>query len=533
MRERENRMGRTTEGQNRIKEELTGRFKSNLSGFLSVCLVGFLVLLQIAIIIILPFLLQNITVYFYVVLEIFSIVLILSLVNDNRSPSYKISWICIALALPISGHIMYLLWGGRDSTKRLDDNIKQIMRHGQLFLKHNRELEETFYKEKPLEARISKYMTSQDFPLYANNKVEYYPMGEDAFEVIFEELKKAEKFILINFFIVAEGAIWDKIHEILLEKIKHGVEVKFMFDDFGAMIRTDKHFCRNLEKEGFEVQIFNPIHKYTDKLYMNYRSHQKIIVIDGNIGFTGGFNIADEYANLINRFGVWKDNGIRVEGDAVWGMTVIFLQMWEVCDGRTEINYEKYRPTEKFDSNKVYCHVISDGPACNQTNPIENIYQQMIHYSERFLYITTPYLIIEDDMKHALITAVQSGVDVRIITPYIPDKKHVKLLTNYNYGYLLKHGVRIYEYKPGFIHAKTILNEKNAIVGTINMDYRSFYLHYENGVWISDLDTIHIIEQDFVKTLEECIEISYHEWLQRPVFMKIKQAFLNMFSTLM
>lgn len=533
MKDRDNKYSNSPERHSRIREELTGRFKSNLSGFLSVCLVGFLVLLQVAIIIVLPFILRNLTVYFYFVLEIFSITLILNLVNDNRSPSYKISWICIALALPISGHIMYLLWGNRDSTKKLDDNIKQIMKHGSLFLEHNRELEFEFYEKKPLEARLSKYMSSHNFPLYANNQISYYSMGEDAFEVIFEELEKAERFILIEFFIVAEGAIWDKLHEILLRKIKQGVEVKFLYDDFGAKIRTEKHFKRKLEQEGFEVQVFNPIHKYTDKLYMNYRSHQKIVVIDGNIGFTGGFNIADEYANLINRFGVWKDNGIRVEGDAVWGMTVTFLQMWEVCEGKTEISYEGYRPTKAFPKSSVYCHVLSDGPVYNPGNPIETVYEQMINYSEQYLYITTPYLIIEDDMKHALVTAVQSGVDVRIITPFIPDKKHVKLLTNYNYGYLLKHGVKIYEYEPGFIHAKTIINEKSAIVGTINMDYRSFYLHYENGVWISDKEAIQVIKQDILETFKVCKEVTYEEWMERPLVMKIQQAFLNMFSTLM
>lgn len=533
MREKEKVEMRFTEHQNHIKEELTGRIKNNLSGFLSVCLVGLLVLFQIGIIILLPFILRNFTVYFYFILEIFSIGLILSLVNDNRSPSYKISWICIALALPISGHIMYLIWGGQDSTKRLDDNIRQIMKHGALFLEHNQTLEEEFYREKPKEVRLSKFMSTNNFPLYANNEITYYPMGEDAFEVIFKELEKAQKFILINFFIVAEGAIWDKLHEILVKKVKQGIEVKFMYDDFGAMIRTDKHFRRRLEQEGIEVQIFNPIHKYTDKLYMNYRSHQKIIVIDGNVGFTGGFNIADEYANLIERFGVWKDNGIRLEGDAVWGLTVTFFQMWEVCAGKVEVVYERYRPTKEFPENEVYCHVISDGPACNSENAIENIYQQMIQYSEEYLYITTPYLIIEDDMKRALVTAVQSGVDVRIITPYIPDKKNVKLLTDYNYGYLLKYGVRIFEYKPGFIHAKTILNEKSAIVGTINMDYRSFYLHYENGVWISDKDTVSTIRQDVEATLAQCEEIFYEDWLRRPLKKKLAQAILNIFSTLM
>lgn len=521
------------EHQSKIKEELTGRIKNSLSGFLSVCLVGLLALLQILFIIILPFVFSTFSMYFYVILEISSIILILVLVNDTRSPSYKISWICIALAFPISGHIMFLLWGGQNSKKKLDTNIQRIMSHGQSFLNHDTSLEKKFYEEHPKETRISKYMSGQGFPLYSNNEIEYYPMGEDAFEVIFKELENAKNFILIDFFIVAEGAIWDKLHEILLKKVKEGVEVKFLYDDFGAMIRTSKYFRKNLEDEGIEVRIFNPIHRYTDKLYANYRSHQKIIVVDGNVGFTGGFNIADEYANLIDRFGVWKDNGIRIEGDAVWGMTVTFLQMWEVCSEHTEIDFNRYRPTKQFKPSEVYCHVLSDGPAFNQKNPIENIYRQIIEFSNEFLYITTPYLIIEDDMQQALIRAVQSGVDVRIITPFIPDKKNVKLLTNYNYGYLLKHGVRIYEYLPGFIHAKTIINESNGVIGTINMDYRSFYLHYENGIWMYDPKIINTIREDFENTLSQCVEVSYEEWKNRPLGMKMKQAFLNMFSTLM
>ena len=517
----------------KIKEELTGRIKNSLSGFLRVVLVGLLVLFQFAIIIILPFVLQNFTIYFYLILELFSIVLILSLVNDNRSPSYKISWICIALVLPISGHIMYVLWGKADSKKKIENKIIKIMRHGLEYVGHDEALLKEYEEKYPTKYRMTKYLTSEGFPLYKNNKVDYYPMGEDVFPVIFDEMEKAEHFILIDFFIVAEGGIWDKMHEILLRKIKQGVNVKFMYDDFGATIRTNKHFKRDLEAEGFEVCIFNPIHKYTEKLYMNYRSHQKILVVDGNIGFTGGFNLADEYANIVNRFGVWKDNAIRLEGEAVWGLTITFLQMWEVCLGTTDLDFDRYRPDRIFPPSDVYCQVISDGPANNPNNPIENIYKQMIQYSNEYLYITTPYLIIEADMQDALISAVKSGVDVRIITPYIPDKKNVKLLTNYNYGYLLRNGIRIFEYTPGFIHAKTIINEECGIVGTINMDYRSFYLHYENGVMMSDGRIISTIKDDLIKTMSQSHEVTYLEWKNRPWTMKFSQMFLNMFSTLM
>jgi cardiolipin synthase len=380
---------------------------------------------------------------------------------------------------------------------------------------------------------MTKYLEYNSFPLYKNNKIDYYPMGEDAFAAIFKEIDQAEHFILMNFFIVGEGALWKQMHELLLKKIEKGVRVLFLYDDFGGMLRTPPNFKRSLENEGFEVRVFNPIYKYTDKLYMNYRSHQKIIVIDGNIGFTGGMNLADEYVNLVHRYGIWKDNAVRVEGEAVWGLTVTFLQMWEVSGTGKPMDYNPYRPTKQFDENEVYCQVVSDGPANNPRNPVENIYKQMIYYAKKVLYITTPYLIIEDDMRDALVTAAISGIDVRIITPFIPDKRNVKILTNYNYGRLLEAGVRIFEYSPGFIHAKTIITEDTGIVGTINMDYRSFHLHYECGVWICSKDVISNIRNDLIKTMEQCHEVTYEEWKSRPFHIKLYQKVLNLFQTLM
>lgn len=516
-----------------LKEEMIGTVKSYLSGFFKVVLVGLLVLLQFIIIGLAPFVLRNLTVYFYVILEFLSIILILSLVNDNRSPSYKMAWVSIAMLLPIAGHIMYMLWGKPGSMKKIEGQIITRMKHGLKYLEQDPQVMEAFEQEYPDKRRMVRYMSNCRFPLYQNNEIWYYPMGEDIFQVIFQDLEKAEKSILISFFIVAEGAIWNRLHEILKRKIASGVEVKFLYDDFGAALRTEKNFKQNLEAEGFEVRVFNPIHRYTEKLYMNYRSHQKIMVIDGNIGYTGGFNLADEYANIVERFGVWKDNGIRMKGDGVWGLTVTFLQMWDVCGQKEYSDYTRYRPTEKFPPSKVYVQVISDGPANNPDNPIESVYQQMIQSSQKFVYITTPYLIIEDHMKEALIEAVKSGVDVRIITPNIPDKKNVKILTNYNYGQLLKNGVRIFEYTPGFIHAKTIINEDCGIVGTINMDYRSFYLHYENGVWLADRKMIAEIKEDLVETMRISHEYTYEEWKNRPFWWKVYQPVLNLFSTLM
>ncbi len=516
-----------------IGKKVKGRIQSSLSGFLRAFVVGLLVIFQFIFIIILPFAFAQYTVYFYVILVVLSLIIIIMLVNDSRSPSYIISWICIVLALPLSGHIMFALWGKADSKRKIEQKILLRLNHGATFYSYNKDVAKQFKEKYPNKARMSRYMETEKFPLFKNNKMQYFNTAEDAFEDIFDGLSKAKRFILFNFFIVGEGAIWDHMHDILLDRIKNGVKVMFMYDDFGAMLRTPKGFKRRLESEGFEVRVFNPVHKYTEKLYMNYRSHQKIVVIDGNIGYTGGFNIADEYANLIDRFGKWKDNGIKVIGDAVWGLTVTFLQMWEVCSMTNPIDYNPYRPDQEFEENDAFCHVISDGPANNPNNPIENVYMQMIQQATDYVYIATPYLVIENYMKQALITAAKSGIDVRIITPFIPDKKNVKCLTNYNYGALLREGVRIYEYTPGFIHSKMIMNEDCGIVGTINMDYRSFYLHYECGLWMADAATIQSMRDDFDSTFKECHEFTYEEWKNRPLSLKLYQSVLNMFSTLM
>ncbi|MDO5293493.1 MAG: cardiolipin synthase [bacterium] len=526
-------MKNTTRFTNPIREHVKGRVQSHFSGFLRAFVVGVLVLFQFGFIIALPFLFSQYTIYLYLALIILSVCLIFSIVNDQRSMSYKMAWVYIVLLLPISGHIMYALWGKANAKSKIDNMLLTKLRHGFTFAVQEEEVLKQYRLEYPTKYRMANYMREEGFPLFKNNQVTYFPMGEDAFNDIFIELENAKNFIMIDFFIVAEGAIWDHLHAILLDRIKAGVKVMFMYDDFGAMFRTNKEFEHQLIEEGFEVRIFNPVHKYLNKLYMNYRSHQKIVVIDGNIGYTGGFNIADEYANLVTRFGVWKDNGVKVVGDAVWGLTVTFLQMWEICTDGELIDYSPYKPTMKFEENQVYCQVISDGPANNPNNPIENIYMQMIQYATEYVYITTPYLIIEDDMREALILAAKSGIDVRIICPGIPDKKNVKCLTNFNYGALLRGGVKIYEYTPGFIHAKTIINESTGIVGTINMDYRSFYLHYENGIWMSNREVIEVIRKDFVKTLEECHEFTYDEWRNRPWVLKAYQNVISLFSTLM
>jgi cardiolipin synthase len=515
-------------------KELQGRIQNNFSGFLRVVMTALLVLAQVLFVVFLSFQVRNnATTVWYYLLQVASMAAIVALINKNQSPSYRMAWLSVITLLPLTGYFLYFLWGRPTKKKRqLDTHILRSISYGRKFLVQDDSMWMDYVDDNPITGRMVKNMISDGFLFTEGNEVEFFPMGEDAFESIFQELEKAQDFILIDFFIVAEGAIWDKLHQILTEKIKQGVEVKFLYDDFGAAIRTGKNFKQILEQEGFEVRVFNPIMKYASELYMNFRSHQKIMVIDGKVGYTGGFNIADEYANLVERFGVWKDTGVKVQGDSVWGLTVVFLQMWEASGSDKEhIDYLKYKVAQDVKGD-TWCQVISDGPANNPKNFIESLYNQMIAYSDEYLYITTPYLVLEDSMKLSLMEAVRRGVDVRIVTPYIPDKKYAKILTNYNYGTLLRAGVRIYEYMPGFIHAKQILTEDAAIVGTINMDYRSFYLHYENGVWMSGESIQKAIYDDFQETFSCSKEITYGEWLNRPLRWKVIQPILNLFSTL-
>lgn len=520
-----------TRQKGRLKK-LKGRMQSSLSGFFRACIVGALVLLQFAIIIVVPFFFREFATLFYILIEISGMIGILALTNDSRNYSYKFSWLCMILIFPISGLIMFNLWGKIGKRNRLNKMIADQFKKTDKWLVQDKAVSEEFSAKHPVSSRMSKYMTAKGAPLFKNNEARYYAFGEDAFEDLFEDMEHAKSFIFLEFFIVAEGAVWDQIHEILLRKIKEGVEVKFLYDDFGALFRTGKNFASDLRAEGFEVEIFNPIHKYASKLYMNFRDHQKIVVIDGNIGYTGGFNIADEYANLIERFGVWKDAGIRLTGDAVWGLTVTFLELWSVCAYGKEIDVEKYRPTVTVPENEMYCHVLRDGPALGTKSFVGTVYKQMINYAGKTMYIMTPYLILEETLIQSLVEAKNRGVDVRIITPSIPDKKHVKWLTEYNYGELLRHGIRIYEYTPGFIHSKVVMGEHCAIVGTINMDYRSFYLHYENGVWVYDEAFLQHIRKDFEDTFALSREISYEEWKNRPLKIKAVQHVLKVFSTL-
>ncbi len=513
--------------------EKKGFVKNYMSGFLRAAVVALLVMAQFIFIIWLALVLSSYGLVVYYVIEIICIISIIGLVNKKTNMSFKIAWLVVISVIPIAGFIMYLLWGSEHNTRRLRKNSVAHIEYARKFIRKDESVMQSFREDYGSYEKMARYMESQDFPLYSDNSMIYYPMGESVFEAVIEDLKKAEKFIFIEFFIVADGVLWERIKPILLEKAAAGVEIKFLYDDFGSMFRTDKLFWKELTDAGIEVAKFNPIHKYLAKLYMNYRTHQKIIIVDGNIGYTGGMNLADEYINEVVRFGKWKDNAVRVEGKAVFGLTTIFLQMWGVSVDEDVRDYNLYQPTAEFEHNNSYCQFIADGPANNPKNPIVAVIRQLIYNAKDYLYITTPYLILEDDLSDALVEAARSGIDVRVITPKIPDKKTVYQLTRYNYGKLLANGIKVYEYTPGFIHAKTIITNGCGIVGTMNLDFRSLYLHYECAAFMWNEDVIDTIKSDIIETIGVSEEITYDMWKNRPRHIKIIQHCLNLFSSLM
>ena len=345
-----------------------------------------------------------------------------------------------------------------------------------------------------------------------------------------EDLKNAKDYIFLEFFIIEEGYMFNNILEVLEQKVKEGVDVRILYDDFGCMTKLSRRYYNKLKAKGIKVQVFNPIRVLPMPRHNN-RDHRKIIVIDGKVAYTGGFNLADEYMNKIQKFGYWKDTGIRVTGDGVWSFTIMFLSIWELYDDN-ELDYDYYfeKTVPDVSENEGYCQPYTDSPLDDV--PVgKGAYMQLVSRSRKYFYITTPYLIPSDDMIDSLRDAALSGVDVRIMTPGIPDKKLVYMVTRTYYKPLLEAGVRIFEYSPGFLHAKScISDDKYCVIGSINLDFRSLYLHFENGAMYYDSHIISDLKEDFLEMQSESREIFSRQLESQSVFRKIISVILKVFS---
>ncbi len=471
---------------------------------------------------------------FYVLFEFLSICCVIYIVNRRGNPSYKIMWVAFILLIPFgAGWLFYFTFGGNRVLPYLKKRYCAFENEVLKLLPKNEDTVSQLASHVLMGEKQSHYLYGDSgYPLYNATESEFYPSGEAVFAAILKDLERAEKYIFLEFFILAEGFMWEEIYTVLKRKLAEGVEVRIIFDDFGSANRQYKGFVENLKKNGIKVSVFNPI-KPSSNIFLNNRNHRKIIVIDGEIAYTGGFNIADEYINRITLHGHWMDCGIRLHGEAVRSFTAMFVAMWNFTNNKPLLKAQDYLQEKPLELAAGFVQPYCDGPF-DDHRTAEGLYLQMINSARDYIYIATPYLIIDNTMIDALERAAKSGVDIRIICPHIPDKWYVHPVTQYHYSQLLEAGVRIYEYTPGFIHSKLFcVDDLYATVGTVNMDYRSFNFHFECGVWMCSTPAVPEIKENLVHTMEISEEMIPEKWAKRPLWLKAKQFILHIFAPFM
>ena len=499
--------------------------------FSKVVIVALLILIQLAILLVSVILLADYFATIYAVLMVLSICITIWLVNKDQNPSYKLAWVILILAFPVFGGLFYLLFGNKGMPKKLVNRIYGAREYSKKHHCPPTTCVEQLKQELPQYAPMANFlMHTTGAPLWRNTQTEYFPLGENMWESMVVELAKAQKFIFMEYFILEEGKMWDPIFRILKEKAAQGVDVRFMYDDIGSIQTLSHRYPATLRAAGIKCVPFNPFKPHLNSL-MNYRDHRKITVIDGNVGYCGGINIADEYINAYEKYGHWKDTGVLLRGEGVWNLTALFLSLWNFSRP-TDTDFTRYSPGVPCKSDG-FVQAFGDSPL-DRINVAEEVYMQIISRATQYVYITTPYLILDNEMITVLSAAARSGVDVRIITPRIPDKWFIHETTRSFYQILLNAGVHIYEYKPGFIHAKMFVSDDSvAVVGTANMDYRSFYLHFECGVAFYQSSIVHKVKADILSTLEQCWKVPHNYQKQVPLWRRIIRSLLRLFSPMM
>lgn len=458
-------------------------------------------------------------IWFLLAFWLISLFLSIFIINSDSELEYKVSWLFLVGCFPLIGPAFYLLFAHKIKTKK----VKAYTKNYYELLKEERNQEGL--EEKLKEGYPDGYLVANLIEnasagrLFTNSSVSYYPLGDDVFPRMIEELKKAKHYIFLEYFIIKPGYMWDSILEILKEKAKEGIDVRVIYDDVGNLGATPIRYDKKLRTFGIKAHAYRPIKPFLD-VRMNNRNHRKILVIDGHTAFSGGINLADEYINKEKRFGHWKDNAIMVKGKAVHGFTLLFLADYETNFAKHNkiVDYESYLPEKYIDEDGGF--PISDGFIIpygdipfDEISIGEEVYLSLLSKAKNYVYLSTPYFLPDSKMKDAIIRAKLEGVDVRLLVPHIPDKKLVFELTRKNYGPLLKNGVKIYEYTPGFVHQKMfVVDDKMASIGTINIDYRSLYLHSENSTLLIGNKAITHMKNDFLDTFKVSKEITYKEY---------------------
>jgi len=440
---------------------------------------------------------------------VFVIIMVIYLFNSDFDSDVKLTWLMVIMLVPLFG-ALFLLYTRLDighgavklRLQKLIEDTKEILPQSDRVMEKLRE-------DNPESAALEHYIGRTGcYPVYDNTKVTYFPLGEDKFSALLQQLRQAEHFIFLEYFIVEEGKMWGAVLEILAEKVKQGVEVRVLYDGTCEFSTLPHDYPKRLRRLGIQCKMFAPLTPFVSTHY-NYRDHRKILVIDGHTAFTGGVNLADEYINQKERFGHWKDTAVMLKGDAVQSFTLMFLQMWNIDEKQPE--YEAYLKCPGNGENKEikgYVLPYGDSPLDNDKVG-ERVYMDILGKAQHYVHIMSPYLILDGEMEAALTFAAERGVDVKIILPGIPDKKIPYALAKTHYKALLQSGVRLFEYTPGFVHAKVFVSDDcKGVVGTINMDYRSFYHHFECAVYLYQTECIASMEEDFEKTLEQCREVT-------------------------
>ena len=468
-------------------------------------------------------------------LTISSIIIALYIIANQDRPAYKLTWVFLILVFPIFGGLFYLLFRVQTHSKKLRGEMQKITDSARSAFAMSPNKTALACEKLPEQAREIRYLADIfGYPIYGDTKTDYLPSGEIYFDTLLRDLERAQKYIFLEFFIIEGGEMWDRIHEILQKKAAAGVEIRLIYDDVGCFLRLPRDFVKELAAEGIRCIKFNPLSAFLIATHNN-RDHRKLVSIDGKIAYMSGLNLADEYINKISPFGHWKDNGIRLEGPAAWSGTMIFLQMWTHAAKRTEDLTGYYPDRAYFDAPTDVCGFVqpyADTPF-DEENVSEHVYMHMIAKAKKSVYIMTPYLIIENSMVAELCLAAKSGVDVRIITPHRWDKRFVHFTTRSYYRELITAGVKIFEYTPGFIHAKTIVCDGEiATVGSANLDFRSLYLQFECGVRMHGTTAVSAIEKDFLQTQKKSLAITEKDCRFNP-FIRFMQDICRLFAPLM
>ena len=515
---------------------MKGKKKYTKNGIIRLLLSFFSFLLQVIWLLVLGTYLNRFSTVIAVSINILSLLFVIYVYNkQNSSTTFKLPWIMLILVFPIIGIVLYILCGKNiytDKQKQRYKNVKDKIHNKQIESKDI--ISEIAYMSKSVSNQFNYLSKCCNFPVYRNTTCEFFSEAETGFKSQLEDLKKAKKFIFMEYHAIEQNSkAFTDLLEILKEKVNEGVEVRILYDDVGSIGFVNLGFVKYVQSFGIKCKVFNPVFPLI-RLFMNNRDHRKITVIDGEIGYTGGYNWADEYFGYKPAYGKWKDTGLRFEGPAVNSLTEMFLEMWinpkkDKIEGRDFYKFDEYQMLGTDGYIAPYADVPLDEEFVG-----ENVYMNMIKSATDYVYITTPYIILDDEMKRELIQAVKRGVNVCIVTPGIPDKKIVYRITRSFYGELVRAGVKIFEYTPGFIHSKqVVVDDIIAAVGTINMDFRSFYHHFENGVLLYKSRCISDIKNDFnqIFLISRNVTEKYKDKKYRRI--SLFDSFLRLFSSLM